>query len=100
MPAWFFGGTRQRTKRLEKSASEGDTRIDDYSGGSLQTIETGSDLPIGIKTSSLPPRGRPAVPEKGRHDPLPRLPGQPRLGAHLMNDGDISHWGFRVSLGE
>ena len=49
MPAWLFGGARQRTKRLEKSASEGDTRIDDYSGGSLQTIETGSDFPIGIK---------------------------------------------------
>jgi hypothetical protein len=48
MPAWIFGGTRQRTKRLEKSASEGDTRIVGNSGGCLQTIETGSDFPIGI----------------------------------------------------
>jgi hypothetical protein len=43
MPAWLFGGTRQRTKRLEKSASEGDTRIDNSSGGSPLTIEIGSD---------------------------------------------------------
>jgi hypothetical protein len=28
MPAWLFSGTRQRTKRLWKSASEGETRID------------------------------------------------------------------------
>jgi hypothetical protein len=52
MPAWLFGGTRQRTTRLEKSASEGDTRIDDNSGGSLQTIETGSDFPIGNMLTS------------------------------------------------
>ena len=49
MPAWLFGGTRQRTKRLEKSASEGDTRIDDNSGGSPLTIEIGAEFPIGIK---------------------------------------------------
>ncbi len=50
MPAWIFGGTKhkQRTKRFEKSASEGDMRIHGNSGGSLQTIETGSDFPIGI----------------------------------------------------
>jgi len=48
MPAWLFGGTRQRTKRLEKSASEGDTRIDDNSGGSPLTIEIGAEFPIGI----------------------------------------------------
>jgi hypothetical protein len=48
MPAWLSSGTRQRTKRLSKSASEGDTRIDDRSGGSPLTIETGSDFPIGI----------------------------------------------------
>jgi hypothetical protein len=44
MPAWLPSGTRQRTKRLKKSASEGDARIDDRSGGSLLTIETGSDF--------------------------------------------------------
>src|SRR5262245_9942779 len=48
LPAWLSSGTRQRTKRLEKSASEGDTRIDDRSGGSPLTIEPGSDFPLGI----------------------------------------------------
>ena len=50
MPAWLFGGTRQRTKRLEKSASEGNTRIDDSSGGSPLTIKIGAEFPIGINT--------------------------------------------------
>ena len=48
MPAWLVSGTRQRTKRLWKGASEGDTRIDDSSDGSPLTIEIGSDSPIGI----------------------------------------------------
>ena len=46
--AWLSSGTRQRTKRLWKGTSEGDSRIDDRSGGSPLTIENGSDFPIGI----------------------------------------------------
>jgi hypothetical protein len=59
MPAWLFGGSRQRTKRLEKSASEGDTRIDDNSGGSPLTIEIGAEFPIGINVADelVPSRG-------------------------------------------
>ncbi len=63
MPAWLFGGTRQRTKRLEKSASEGDTRIDDSSGGSPLTIEIGAEFPIGINQSSLPTQGVELLPD-------------------------------------
>ena len=64
MPAWLFGGTRQRTKRLEKSASEGNTRIDDSSGGSPLTIEICAEFPIGINHVWTWPEwfNRPAVP--------------------------------------
>src|SRR5262249_3276154 len=62
LPAWLSSGTRQRTKRLEKSASEGDTRIDDRSGGSPLTIESGSDSPIGISA-----RGRMKTPRRFRN---------------------------------
>jgi hypothetical protein len=54
MPAWLFLGTRQRTKRLEKSDPERDTRIYDSSAGSLQTIETGSVSPIAVKMRKNP----------------------------------------------
>ena len=46
--------TRQKMKRSETCASEGEARIDDSSGGSLQTIEDGSDFPIGISPRRLP----------------------------------------------
>src|SRR5438045_2549218 len=67
MPAWYSSGTRQRTKRLEKGASERDTRIDDRSGGSPLTIETGPDFPIGITRHPLPIQGggdEPATPRR------------------------------------
>jgi hypothetical protein len=48
MPAWLSSGMRQRTKRIWKGASEGDTRIDDSSDSSPLTIEIGSDSPLGI----------------------------------------------------
>src|SRR6516164_1961867 len=57
LPAWLSSGTRQRTKRLWKGASEADTRIDDSSDGSPLTIEIGSDSPIGISPSTSPPGG-------------------------------------------
>jgi hypothetical protein len=44
MPAWLSRRTRQRTKRLEKGVSGGGMRIDDRSGDSPLTIETGSDF--------------------------------------------------------
>jgi hypothetical protein len=57
MPAWLSSATRERTKCLQKIASERDTRIDDKPGGSPLTIETASVFPIGI-------RGAPDTPEQ------------------------------------
>ena len=54
MPAWLFGGIKQRTKRLEKSASEGDTRIDDSSGGAPQMLENGADASFVTITCQSP----------------------------------------------
>src|SRR6516164_5320831 len=66
MPAWLSSGTRQRTKRLEKSALEGDTRIDDSSGGSPLTIEIGAEFPIGINPQTLFPADHQAPPPEIR----------------------------------
>jgi hypothetical protein len=94
MHAWLSSGTRQRTKSLWKGASEGDMTIDDSSDGSPQTIEIGSDSPIGITTLEYPfswPRIAPAeVMRRRPRGVVPNPQARPIWEQNGNSTGDIS----------
>ena len=70
-------------KRLERSASEADARVDDTSGGDLPTIETGSEprsvsvLEAGCTIAPIRSLRAPSASPRTGDSPQHPVPGEP-----------------------
>jgi hypothetical protein len=99
MPAWLSSGRRQRTKRLEKSASEGDTTIDDRSGGSPLTILSSGEEPAVEGFNNRPDLPTAPVATKMPPPPTPTNNPPQRIPKDLCNFSVLlaDHLGCEIS---